>query len=266
MCIIRIFTANSYYTTIVGRISIAACNRYILSEKAYLYELWQRKILTTDQYDHGIKALHNWKLHYSHSMIQILKHNVITGEITYFYFPITSKEKDIIIIPSISQSSYGEQSQFFNVIKISDTLYITSHSLISAIDLSTYNELEFQELKYDQVKGHYVDIDKYNNYKITDFTNLTKENIEKININLVQRLDNIDIKIKKIDITSTADIKNDIVSLKVLEAFKKGIFENKTYQEQGKIMDEISDNFTKIEKDFNILINANINKKPEDEL
>jgi hypothetical protein len=87
-----------------------------------------------------------------------------------------------------------------------------------------------------------------NNYKITDFTNLIKENVEKTCINIINRLESPDFKIKKIDIASAADIQNDIVSVKVLEAFKKGVFDNKTYDEQGKIMDEISNNFTEIEK------------------
>lgn len=192
-------------------------------------------------------------------MAEYIEYNINKGETKIMRYGITQRDKPVEIIQSVLDQS--EQMQNFNVIKISEGLYITSHCLIK--DSSINKKLNFEELKYDFDKDCYVDIDKYNNNKTTDYTNLTKENVEKMWLYLDRF---IDTKIKKIDITNTADVMNQVAFLSYLKEFEKGIFNKNSYQEIEKAMVQEDIKFTKLETQLNKNINKFLIKNPEEEL
>jgi hypothetical protein len=193
-------------------------------------------------------------------MIRILKKDDLNHEIQEYLLPITSSQNKVTILPSLTESLLGENEKIYNVIKIMDNLYITSHSLIINVDSS---KLEFESLKYDEKKAYYVDSDN------KDFINLTKKNLEKMCQDIVNRLDLMDTKIEKIDITTSGDLKNDVVGLKYLEEYKKGTFDKKTYQEINIEMDILDTKFMQIENEFKekeFINKMEGKKKPEEEL
>lgn len=75
---------------------------------------------------------------------------------------------------------------------------------------------------------------------------ITKKDMENIFNIVVDRIESVE-GVKKIDITLNGDLKNDIVSYKIL---KDNDFNQKTYQEIGKEIDLVNDTFTKLEKEF----------------
>lgn len=261
----KIITDKSSYTFSINRISLSAWKSYVKSQKDFLDYSYENNHITLDQYNLVKEALLNGSLHNSHSILKVLKENLLNKEIEEYIFPITKSENKIVIIPSSSHIILGEIMQYSNVIKIAEGLYIPSHGLVSKIDLTINKQLEPYSLQYDKVKNCHVDIDKYNNSKTTNFINLTKENVEKMCIDVVDLVEST--TIKKFDITSSVDIKNDIVSYKVLEAFKNGVFNNKSINEQVQVqqIDTINDNCLYTEKEYNKFINQ-IKGKPEDEL
>ena len=115
-------------------------------------------------------------------------------------------------------------------------LYITSHSISNNWDLKP------EQLRYDEDKDCYIEtaIDKDNEFDIT------KKDMENIFNIVVDRIESVE-GVKKIDITSNGDLKNDIVSYKIL---KDNDFNQKTYQEIGKEIDLVNDTFIELEKEY----------------
>jgi hypothetical protein len=172
-----------------------------------------------------------------------------TNEVKIFHFNITSKPKSVVIIKSLSEANLGNKDEIFKVIKINQGLYITSHSLISDVNLT---EIPYEELKYDPVKNIYVDIDVSNNSKITEFNNFTKANIEKMAQVIINHIESTEVK--KVDISNAADVVNDVAVLKYFQAFEKDTFNKATYQEIGEAMLKIEDEVMQIENGIKSLI------------
>jgi hypothetical protein len=253
-----IITKQASYILSLVRMNAKKCSNHINSQKEYLIDLRKEDLITEEQMKNIIKALDKAEVHCIHSMLHVSKEDLISKQIQKYLFAITSSPNKVTILKSLSESVLGENPEYYNVIKILDDLYITSHSL--AIHLS--NELPFEELQYDKNKGHYVGFDKSNNLK--DFKNFTNENIEKMCLEVISRLEYTETKIEKIDITTTLDLKNDIVAFKYLEEFKKGTFDKATYQEIDSEMDQLDEKFTKIENEFTKYLEGT--KKSDEEL
>lgn len=176
----------------------------------------------------------------SHSIVQVLKENPINNEIKEYFFPVTKSSNSVKIIPSLSEYILGMSQKIIDVKKVSDHLYHTKHSIKVA-------NLDFHDLKYDNSKACYVDKDN------NEFSNLNQENFKTICLSIIDHIESTETKISKIDITSSGDIKNDVVSFKVLEAFRNGDFANKSYTEIEKKIDYISDEYATYESNFNLL-------------
>lgn len=77
---------------------------------------------------------------------------------------------------------------------------------------------------------------------------ITQENFEIMSLLVVNQIESK--KVEKIDITSKGDLKNDIVSSKMLEAFQKGQFDNKSYPEIDKELNIVDEKFFQLEIEF----------------
>lgn len=239
MCFIS-FIINGYlYRVAVMRVPYANCKANIKAQVDYLNYLYYKKVLTKSESDYILTMLAKYQIHCSHGTINVFKQCFKTGEIQHYSFAITSSYKDVIIVPSLSELELGEMAKTFNVIKIKEGLYITSHSI------SNHWDLQSKQLRYDEDKGCYIETTtgKYNEFDIT------KKDMEKIFNIIVNRIESTE-GVKKIDITSNGDLRNDVVSFKLLEKIKSGDFDKKNHQEIGKEIDLVNDTFTKLEKEY----------------
>jgi hypothetical protein len=240
------------------RLNVNDLKDHINSHKKYSNYLFEKGIITKEQNDKVIFNLDKAKVHSIHSMLHVQEYDYSTNKMQEYLFVITSSPNKVTILKSLSESVLGGRPEYYNVIKISNDLYITSHSL--AIHLS--NGLPFEELQYDKNKGYYVSLSLSLDKK--KFENFTEENIQKMCQEVISRLESTETKIEKKDITASMDLKNDIVALHYLEEFKKGTFNKATYLEIDSEMDQLDDKFTKIENDFNKYLQGT--KKPDEEL
>ncbi len=247
MCYLKIVTSTGTILIKIVRISPQACRDNVNTKLNHLIELKRQNVITLQQHVDYVDSLKKWKQDCMHSMVYVRKYNNLTNEIREYYYPITKSENDILIKKSLSEYYLGEKDEFFKVIKINEGLYITSHSLI--ID-TVNNKLKFDELEYDSSKDIYIYKDPYNNFKPVEFSNLKKENVDKIKDHIKLKHSSLDSDIKKVDITAAGDSMNDVVALKYLQEFKNGTFEKKSYQEIGQEMDLIDLKFSEIEKNF----------------
>ena len=239
MCFIS-FTINGYlYKILIRRIPYANCKANIKVQRDYSNFLHYNNVLTKSESEYILNMLAKHQIDCSHGTIDVFKHCLKTGEIQQHSFAITSSPKDVIILPALSESLLGEKAKTFNVIKIKDGLYITSHSISNNWDLKP------EQLRYDEDKDCYIEtaIDKDNEFDIT------KKDMENIFNIVVDRIESVE-GVKKIDITLNGDLRNDVVSFKLLEKIKSGDFDKKNYQEIGKEIDLVNDTFTKLEKEF----------------
>lgn len=254
MCFLKIVKTKSgyyIYKIKINKISQSDCIKHINNQMRSIHELVKFNIITTEQAKYASKVISNWKLQRLHAVANFKRHDTITNKTHDFYFGITKSENDVIIIKSLSENYLGEKDQLYKVIKISDGLYITSHSLIPDVNLT---ELKYGELIYNPLKKVYIDIDKH---KITPFNNLTKENVEKMTQIIIEHIESTEIK--KVDISNAADVVNDVAVFKYLQAFKNGTFDKATYEEIGLEMDKIDNEFMQIDR----YIEAALLKSPE---
>jgi len=130
--IIEFIKNNFKYTIMTSRVPSSILNKYIKDQIDYITFIHKKFFLTINESTHGVNILKDYKKHCIHATLQVTKQNLTTGEIQNFNFPITSSPKPVIIIPSLSESLLGEMPKTYNVIKIKDGLYITSHSICNA--------------------------------------------------------------------------------------------------------------------------------------
>ncbi len=249
MCFFKIIVNNFEYKIKIMRSSLHSCKKYANKQHFFIDELQRDNIITAAQALRAQQAIDGWKSHRSHADASVLQVNLDTNEVKIFHFNITSKPKSVVIIKSLSEANLGNKDEIFKVIKINQGLYITSHSLISDVNLT---EIPYEELKYDPVKNIYVDIDVSNNSKITEFNNFTKANIEKMAQVIINHIESTEVK--KVDISNAADVVNDVAVLKYFQAFEKDTFNKATYQEIGEAMLKIEDEVMQIENGIKSLI------------
>lgn len=235
--IIEFIQNGSRFKITLSRVPSSIRNKYIKDQIDYIPLLRKRNFLTTSESKQSFDILKDYKKHSVHVMLNVKKQNLTTGEIQNFNFAITSKPKDVIILPSLSEALLGETPKTYNVIKIKDGLYITSHGICNAWDLKS------EQLQYDEDSDDYIE--KGTNKPF----NITKKDMEKMADLVVNNIESSE-GIKKVDITSMGDFKNDIVSYKMLELIKKGEFDKETYQESSYKMDLVDNTFNKLEKEY----------------
>lgn len=222
----------------LNRVNTNNCNRYIKTQEGYIKNLIKNDKITKQEQQASLNILRDYRKHCMHATLNVTKQNLTTGEIQHFSFAITSKPKDVIILPSLSEKLLGETPEMYNVIKIKDGLYITSHSICNAWDLKS------EQLQYDENADKYIEVNKPN--KPFD---ITQGDLEKMADLVVTNIES-SVGIKNIDITSMGDLRNDIVSYKMLELMKNDEFEKETYQEISHKMDLIDDKFNKLEEEY----------------
>ena len=241
MCIFKI---GPYIISIV-RMSKSNCKKHYVLQTSYVWDLYKKNIITENERDHALSFLNKWKIDCSHSFAYIKKYDTFTNAVIEFYFGITKSENDVTIVKPLSNHFLGEKDQKYQVIKITDNLYITSHSLIPNINLT---ELKLQELHYDSLKNYYFDIDasNSNNPKITEFSNLSSENVEKMVKIIIQHIESTEIK--KVDISNAENLVNDVAALIYFKEFQKNRFDKATYEEIGAEMSQIDDEVMQIQR------------------
>lgn len=221
----------------IRRIPYANCKANINVQREYSKFLHYNNVLTKNESEYILNMLKGYQMDCSHGTIDVFKHCLETGEIQHYSFAITSSPKDVTIVPPLSELVVGEIPKTFNVIKIKDGLYITSHSISNNWDLKP------EQLWYDEDKDCYIELATNNPFKIT------KKDMEHIFNIVVDRIESTE-GVKKMDITLNGDLRNDVVSFKLLEKIKSGNFDKKNHQEISKEIDLVNDTFTKLEKEF----------------
>lgn len=221
------------------RVPYANCKDYIKYHKDYLKFLGKRKerdILTIDQKNESSDILNDFKIHCSHATLHVSQLNLKTHERHEYNFAITSSAKPVTIKPSLSEAMVGETAKNYPVRKIAEELYITSHSIYNGWPLQP------ESLIYDE------DADRYKEMATNKPFNITQENFEIMSLLVVNQIESKDVE--KIDITSKGNFKDDIVSFKMLEAFQKGQFANKSNPEIDKELNIVDKKFVQLEMEF----------------
>lgn len=249
-----IIPKNTYEVRFV-RISKSECKSHINKSTEFIDSIYAKGIISNEDYNYYIAALANWERHCSHAMLELTIINLITKEKTKLLHPITKSENDFEIIGPLSQYKLGVKNQYYNVVWLTERLGITSHGLIPVVESA--NELTFQELYYDEVKNCYVD--KNNNSKITNFTNLTKENVDKITDDFINFVESNEIK--KVDIAALSDIQNEVIALKLIEEYQTNAFDKNTYEDISESIDNYCENLL---IEFNKPLNFNWAKKSDE--
>jgi hypothetical protein len=128
---------------------------HIKSQIKFSKFLRKEDLITYEQMKNAQNSLKKAELHCIHSMLQVQEYDYSTNKMQEYRFPITTSPNQVIILKSLSESLLGENPEYYNVIKITDGLYMASHSLI--IDLLNNKSLNVEELQYDKDKDYYVD-------------------------------------------------------------------------------------------------------------
>ena len=234
----------------IVRVSQEMYKLHLFQQHKILKSLYDKNILTKYQYQQGKFYIDKNKVDFSHCLLQIIEQHNVTNEIRISYHVITKSEKDVKVVASLVEEFYGEQVQSYPVLKITDNLFLTSHSIV--------NLTKMELLKFDEEKGHYVDT--VNN---KDFSNLTMENNLKM-FNFIKNYKEYNI-VKKIDIENAKNIIEEAAALNFLEEFKKGTFDKNTYTEIQYEMDKLDIKITEVERA--IIKELDFYKiKPKDEL
>lgn len=241
---------NNLYTCALNRVLLAIFKKDIKYEKGYAKSLLKEKIITKQKYDESVNILKDYEIHGSHATLYVTKQNLTMGETQNFNFAITSSSKPVTIFPSLSESLLGETPQTFNVIKIKEGLYITSHSICNALDLKS------EQLRYDEDKDCYIEIATNKQFYIMK---KDMENMFSVVVNSLESANGV----KQIDITSQGDFTNSIVSYKMLELMGNGEFNQETYYEKGQKMNLANGKFNDLQEEYKKLIKSS---EPSEEL
>lgn len=223
------------YTITVKRVPYANCKDYIKYHKQYVTFLNENNILTKNKQRESWDILNDFRKHCSHATLHVSQLNLKTHEKHEYDFAITSKSNAVTIKPSLSEAMVGETAKSYPVRKIVENLYLTSHSIDNGC-------LKPESLIYDE------DADRYKEMATNEPYNITQENFEIMSLLVVNQIESKNVE--KIDITSKGDFKNDIVSSKMLEAFQKGQFDNKSYPEIDKELNIVDEKFFQLEIEF----------------
>lgn len=220
-------------------------------------------------------CINNLRQHVMHPVIIVYLKDIETGELITRMHTMTHNGKAFKIEPTLTESVLGKTTMTANVIKITDTLYVSAHGWISEIDLirDETKSLKFQELSYDPSLGYYVGLDTLTGKKI-HISNLTLDGFNKVN-NII--IDNLQNQNKLVDITAMFYTSDDIVASKLLQS---GIYldESNIINKKNEIKE--MENILSARYNFNIQeiqksiidnkeifdTNKNDKKKPEDEL
>ena len=219
-------------------------------------------------------CINNLHQHVMHPVIIVYLKDIETGKVIMLMHTMTHNGKDFKIEPTLTESVLGKTTKTANVIKITDTLYVSAHSWISEIDLirdETQN-FKYQELSYDPSLGYYVGLDTVTGKKI-HISNLTLDSFNKVNNVIINNLQNQN---KLVDITAMFYTSDDIVASKLLQS---GIYldesniinkKNEIKEMENILSARYNFNLKEIQKsiiDNKEVFDTNKNdKKPEEEL
>lgn len=225
------------YTIMLKRVPYANCKDYIKYHKQYVTFLNEKEgdIFTKDKQRESLDILNDFRKHCSHATLHVSQLNLKTHEKHEYDFAITSKSNAVTIKPSLSEAMVGETAKSYPVRKIVEKLYLTSHSIDNGC-------LKPESLIYDE------DADRYREMATNEPYNITQEKFEIMSFLVVNQIESKNVE--KIDITSKGDFKNDIVFSKMLEAFQKGQFDNKSYPEIDKELNIVDEKFFQLEIEF----------------
>lgn len=219
-------------------------------------------------------CINNLHQHVMHPVIIVYLKDIETGKLIKRMHTMTHNGKDFKIEPTLTESVLGKTTKTANVIKITDTLYVSAHSWISEIDLirdETQN-FKYQELSYDPSLGYYVGLDTVTGKKI-HISNLNLDGFNKVNNVIINNLQNQN---KLVDITAMFYTSDDIVASKLLQS---GIYldesniinkKNEIKEMENILSARYNFNLKEIQKsiiDNKEVFDTNKNdKKPEEEL
>lgn len=235
--VIELIHDGSRFRITANRVPNSIFKKDIIYKSGHVKFLHKKNFLTESERDKSLDILKDYHKHSSHATLHVEKQNLTTGEIQNFNFAITSSPKPVTILPSLSELLLGETPQTFNVIKIKEGLYITSHSICNALDLKS------EQLRYDEDKDCYIEIATNKSFYIT------KNDMENMFLILINQIESAN-GVKQIDITSQGDFTNSIVSYKMLELMRNGEFNQKSYEEIGYTMNLVDDKCVKYEKEY----------------
>lgn len=238
-------------------------------QKVHLDYLLENYIITKKQYHISKKALDKWCLHSSHYVGQVKVYDANINTYTYLNYYISSQSSDIVVVPSVIDVYFGITQKSYPTIKVTDSLYLTSHNFITEIKK---NDIYTEEFKIDlELKPLAYDV---NEKCLRNEEGKLLKNLTESNLKLIEEIIKKDVmsrEIPKVDITSHVYIEDSILAVKVLDTndfMNNEKFENIESQLQwtAKLKEKANDLIQqKLEKkrEFKSLIIA---KKPEDEL
>ena len=201
---------NRYIRSIkFSKISKQKWEKFKNTEVDYYEKIKQAKIIKSEDMTVTREAFKDWYQHMQHPAAIVELYDEKSKQYSEIVFNLTSKASDISIKPSII--TIGNKPKNYKVIKISENLYITSHSLVTDINEVDHDperrSIEYEELKYDTTKKYYVGAKQYEN--------LTQENTEGIIEVIKQELQKENHE--KVDMTSHIHSEDMFIASKLLE-------------------------------------------------